>query len=239
MAKKWNVWDKGRWSLERTVRFDFMTRYILEHLLDWTDVRGRTIVELGAGTGRLSYRALQAGAAHATLVDSSSRAMLLAQRLFSDVDEGSYALKAEDILTHSTTASYDIALSSGTIEHFSGDNRRRIIHKHIEMASRECLIIHPGATLYALFFNNFPLSIWLYGYQKSFTKEEITTLAYEHPAVKSVDHKVFYPFYTVPLLHNSESVNRWIDSHAGGRWFGGLVLTRMTIKHDRGPAVSR
>jgi len=77
-----NVWDSGRWSRVTEVTIDFMTRYIIEHMLERVSFSGKTMIELGAGTGRLSYLALRYGAKKVTLIDSSRKAIELSKCLF-------------------------------------------------------------------------------------------------------------------------------------------------------------
>lgn len=224
-----NVWDRGIWALVKDIKFDFMTRYIMEHLLSSVDLKGKTVLELGSGTGRLSYLALKHGASKVALVDSSEKAIALSSRLFSSEKPESYEIHKANILDFSATDKFDVVISSGVIEHFKGRDRIRIIAAHLNNSRECCIIIHPSKTLYSSFFNNFFISKMLYGYQESFSDDEIDAILSSECSASYSDHSRFHLFYTVPLLHNREWLNRSIDSTAIGSGLGGLTLTRIRI----------
>jgi len=223
-----NVWDSGRWSGEDSANFDFMTRYIAEHIGAHLSFKGKRVLELGSGLGRLSYLMLSGGASHVTLVDSSRRAVEISRGLFSDIDKGRYSIIEGDLFSFDPKEKFDIVFSSGVIEHFKGDDRRRIVSRHIGLASSDALIIHPTDTLYALFFNNLPMAVSRYGYQRSFSVKEIDGCISAFNAGCRWTHDRFHPFYTVPLLHNLAPLNRMLDNILPGR-LGGLTLTHIKV----------
>jgi cyclopropane fatty-acyl-phospholipid synthase-like methyltransferase len=227
-AAERNVWDAGIWSLVRSARFDFMTRYIMEHILSAVSLRGKSVLELGAGTGRIAFLALRHGARKVTLVDSSDRAIALSRDLFRDEPADAYEIRKADILGFEAGGRHDVVVSSGVIEHFRGRDRERIIASHLENAAESSVIVHPTATRYAAFFNRFFLSRRLYGYQESFTEEEIDRYIARNPGVGTVRHVRFHPFYTVPGLHNFGWLNRYLDGRSCGARYGGLTLTHVT-----------
>ena len=53
-----NIWDSGRWKFVNEIKFDFMTKYIHEHISRCVSFENKTTIELGSGLGRLSYLAL-------------------------------------------------------------------------------------------------------------------------------------------------------------------------------------
>jgi len=224
-----NVWDSGRWRLQGNVRIDFMTRYIMEQVLAHVSIGDKTLLELGAGTGRLSYLALLLGAKRVVLVDSSTRAIALARQFFSAMPSGTYEIIHQDIHHVSPDLGQDIVLSSGTVEHFRGDARQNVIQKHMALAKSDCLIVHPSDTAYAKIFNIFPISVWLYGYQKAFSACELEQWSKLSPRVISIKHKRFQPFYTVPFLHNFEFANRWFDKQKWSAAYGGLTLSHVRL----------
>jgi len=206
-----NVWDKGRWSLSKEIKFDFMTKYIYEYISKYVSFKNKTALELGSGLGRLSYLASNDHAEKVTLIDSSSKALELSQKLFSNVPTEKYEIINAEIINLPSKHKADIVFSSGVIEHFKENERFEIIKKHIELAKEDCVIVHPTDNLYQRIFNKFPLSVKLYGYQKSFSDSEINKYIESFPEVKNYTHAKFHTFYTVPLLHNNEKINRFFD----------------------------
>jgi len=228
-----NVWDKGRWAGVEEASIDFMTRYIFEQMTSRFSFRDKRILELGCGTGRLSYLALKEGAAHVTLVDSSVKAAALARKLFSGENTASYSILHSDIFDFAPAERFDLVFSSGLIEHFKGEDRQRIISKHMELSGGECIIIHPTDTLYSALFNRFPPAVKLYGFQDCFSDLEMNSCLIKAPRVARYEHHRFHPFYTVPLLHNLEKVNRAWDRLGGSR-MGGLTLTLVKLAPVQG-----
>lgn len=222
------VWDHGRWSLTRAVRVDFMTRYIMEKMLAALPFEGLRTLELGCGTGRLSRLALDHGAHHVTLLDSSRRALELCRSHFHDAPADRFTIIDDDLIRWDAPAArFDLVFSSGLIEHFRGGERRAIIRRHLELSTRHVLIVHPADSLWAYFFSNNPVTRRLYGYQESFSTLELDS--YLDESVASVRHEPFYPFYTMPFLHGRE-FNRRLDAAGWNRRLGQLVLTRIVKK---------
>jgi len=216
-----NVWDTGRWAHETEAHVDFMTEYCFRTLCRQVDIKGKSILELGAGTGRLSYLCLQNGAAGATLVDSSDRAINLMRGLFRD--EARVSIVQDDILTYRSEKSHDIVLSSGVIEHFRMETRARLISQHVELA-RECaVILHPADSIYYRLFAALPLAKKWYGYQKSFSDEEMYACA-KLAGARIAFNERFYMFMTIPLLHNTRlNAIPWIERVA--RRYGIFQIT--------------
>ena len=227
MSEEDNVWDKGRWSFVKEVKFDFMTNYIFRHMQEAISIEGKTFVELGSGLGRLSYLLLKAGAKKVILVDSSSKAVSLTQQVFKGESPEGFELVQEDLFEYEPKEKIDVSFSSGVIEHFKDGTRFDIIKKHIDVAAECSLILHPTDTPYATFFNNFPVSIKLYGYQESFSDKEMDDYLDRLDKVKSHYHKRFHTFYTVPFLHNFGALNEFIDPMSSR--LGGFTLTKASL----------
>ena len=224
-----NVWDKGKWATIDKVGFDFMTKYIFEKMSCRFSFQHKRILELGCGTGRLSYLALKNGAASVTLVDSSIKAIALARGLFAKESPDSYNIIHSDIFEFTTSERYDLVFSSGLIEHFRDYDRPRIVEKHTDLSMSDCIFIHPTDTLYSAIFHRLPPVIRLYGYQQSFSDEVMSRYLKSNDRVYNFESIRFHPFYTVPLMHNFEVVNRFLDCIGYGKALGGLTLTSVKI----------
>jgi len=224
-----NVWDIGRWAAVDRVSYDFMTRYIFEKMSSRCSFQGKRILELGCGTGRLSYLALKNGATSVTLVDSSYKAISLARGLFIKEEADSYSIIHSDIFEFVPNEKYDLVFSAGLIEHFREDDRPRILRRHMDLSQAECIIIHPTDTMYSAIFNRLPQAIKLYGFQQSYSEEEICHYITSIVQVVNYDSIRFHPFYTVPMFHNLEVANRFFDRIGCGKVFGGLTLTYVQV----------
>jgi len=218
-----NVWDEGRWADVTEVTIDFMTRYIIEQILNVVSPKGKTVLELGSGTGRLSYLLLRHGAKKVTLLDSSKKALELTRGLFRDVPSEQWETVEAEILEFNPGKKYDIVFSSGVVEHFmTPETRAASIHKHLDLG-RECVILHPTDTIYNRLFCKFPPAVKLYGFEVPFSDEEMESYIAQRPEFSKPEHRRFHYFYCVPL-HNFSAANRFIDHTVLGRR-SGLTLT--------------
>ena len=234
-----NVWDRGRWAKVRAVEFDFMTRYIDEHLRRRVAPAGKTFVELGAGTGRLGHMFLAAGASKVTLVDSSEKAIALMGSLFKDEDPARYEIVRGDVLAFAPAEPFDVSFSSGLVEHFAGVDRPAIVRKHVALARESSIILHPSNRLYNRIFDRTPMARRRYGFAQTYAEAEIEEHLSGFGGPLHIEHERFHFFYTVPLLHNWELANRLCEkSFLGTRW-GGLCLTTIELAPSAPPSAPR
>lgn len=228
---QYNIWDEGRWKGVTEVTFDFTARNIFGHMTARVDPSGKTILELGAGTGRLSYLFLNNGAQHVTLIDSSEKAVALTRRLFEPIAPDRYKIILSDLFDFTLQESFDLVFSSGLIEHFQGGDRRRVVEAHLAYCRRDCLLLHPAHRLYNRLFDRTPMARRRYGFAQTYPEAELDAYLAGQPRVLSVHHHRFHPFYAVPFLHNRENINRWCAQIPFGRDWGGLCLTHIVLSH--------
>lgn len=224
-----NVWDEGRWAAVTDVTIDFMTEYIIEKILACVSPRGKTTVELGSGTGRLSYLLLKNGARKVTMVDSSKKAISLTKNLFRNEHPDSYDVVESDLMEFDASGKFDISFSSGVIEHFRATDRRDVIQKHVDAAKSDSIILHPSNTLYQRLFSVFPPAVKLYGFARPYSIAEMDSYIESIKNVSDFSHEQFYSFYSVPLLHNRKKLNKLVDSTALGKLWGGFILTHLAL----------
>lgn len=99
-------------------------------LLSGLDLKNRSIIELGGGSGQLASLVGRQCQAAVTLIDNSRRAIEFSRKfkisglnyLFGDMFE----LKGN----------YDLVLSDGLVEHFRGDKLAKVIRLHIELVKK-------------------------------------------------------------------------------------------------------
>ena len=228
-APEHNVWDQGRWAGVEVVDIDFMTRYIIERLTGQRDLTGKHLLELGSGTGRLSYLLLQAGAASVTLVDNSRKALELSTQLFENVAPERFEIVDADVFDYEAAKPIDVVFSSGLIEHFQDDPRQKIIDVHLRQARESVLLLHPSNRLYNRLFDVTPMAKKRYGFARTFSEAELDERIRVTQPEASIQHQRFHLAYTVPLLHNWEALNRAVTGTAIERAWGGLCLTHVGL----------
>jgi 2-polyprenyl-3-methyl-5-hydroxy-6-metoxy-1,4-benzoquinol methylase len=224
-----NVWDTGRWANEREVNFDYMTHNIFKKIKNKIKIKNRNFLELGSGLGRLSYLLKKSYAKKITLIDNSKKAINISENFFKSKKITNFKIIKKDILRYNKSEKYDVVFSSGVVEHFKGRERFLIIKKHLDFCKKDCLIIHPSDNLYNRLFNNFPLAIKLYGYQKSFSENEIEKYLKKFKKIKKIEHEKFHFFYTVPILHNIKWLNNFIEKFKFFKKISGLTLTHAKL----------
>ncbi len=139
---------------------------------------GLRTIELGSGRGDLSALLAQRGA-RVTLLDTSDRALAQARHRFDRM-----SLKAEfvqaDMLGGLDPASepFDVALSSGVIEHFTNQNRTRAVRAHYDMLRRGGAAIisvpHAWCIPYRLWKTYLELrGCWPYGLEIPYSRPEL------------------------------------------------------------------
>lgn len=102
---------------------------------------GLRTIELGSGRGDLSVLLAEEGA-EVTLLDANAAALESAARRFAGL--GLRARFVQDDLREvgvTTLPSFDVALSIGVIEHFSGPQRTRVLRAHYDTIHRHGLAV--------------------------------------------------------------------------------------------------
>jgi SAM-dependent methyltransferase len=146
-------------------------------------VAGLKTVELGSGRGDLSALLARHGA-NVTLVDTSKKGLAQAARRFERL-KLSASFKHADMLSalSSDSGGFDVALSSGVIEHFKGADRTRSVGAHFDILrpGGMALISVPNAWCppYRLWKCYLELrGWWPYGVEIPYTPRELVRLAY-------------------------------------------------------------
>jgi len=147
-------------------------------------VQGLRTIELGSGRGDLSALLAEAGA-EVTLLDTSERALDQARKRF-DRLKLSARFEQGDLLSppNHLRGSFDVALSSGVIEHFKDDMRTRAIQAHADVLNRHglCIISVPNAWCPPYRVWKFYLELrgwWPYGFERPYTRREMLRRAKE------------------------------------------------------------
>lgn len=188
------VWDR-LWRHEPTGERDDALLAREERLERWAMIverlesafgglEGLKTIELGSGRGDLSVLLARRGA-HVTLFDASDRALDQARRRFDRLGlparfERGDMLGALD----EQRDRFDVALSSGVIEHFRDGDRTRVIraHRDVLRVSGMAIISVPNAWCLPYRLWKFYLEIrgcWPYGMEIPYSRREMLARASE------------------------------------------------------------
>ena len=145
-------------------------------------IRGLRTIEMGSGRGDLSVLLARSGA-DVTLLDQSAKALDEARRRFDRVglDAGR---QSGDILgkLDRWSGRFDVSLSSGVIEHFTGSDRLRVVRAHLDVLKPGGLAIisvpHSRCPPYRLWKAYLQIRRWWpYGVEIPYSRREIASLA--------------------------------------------------------------
>ena len=136
-----NAWQTywERYSLDdinRIISYKTEIYELYDRLLG--DVSGKTALEIGGGTGRISLHLAKKGA-KVTLLDSSPTARQIQKQYFEAFDQP-YTDLDGDFVTYTFDKTYDVIHSEGFLEHFDPDERRGLVQKMLSL-------LNPGGLL--------------------------------------------------------------------------------------------
>lgn len=149
MTKEWKkVWKEREKKLLKKIlsKAHLEGRYEVLRLYDslLEGIEGKSFLEIGAGTGRISLLLALRGA-RVTLLDNSRAAIRLQKKLFKKWNvSGRFVLA--DAFDVDIENEFDVVHSDGLIEHFSRPKRKLLLRKHIQAArgGGKVLIIVPN-----------------------------------------------------------------------------------------------
>lgn len=187
------VWDQ-LWSYQPTdVRDDELLtreraskrwRITLERLKrTFGEVKGLRTIELGSGRGDLSVLLAQAGAS-VTLLDSSQRALDQARARFDRLGLTARFQIGDLFAADAEDREFDVALSSGVIEHFRDKQRTAAIQAHRAVIHKNGMVVisvpNAGCPPYRIWKAWLTLrGSWPYGYEAPYSRHEIARRARE------------------------------------------------------------
>lgn len=133
-----NVWknpptpEQDRYELaveESSIRWQRIEQIVRTHL---GGIEGRRVIEIGAGAGTNAALMAKRGA-QVTLLDYSERALVRARDFFANNDLRCELVQANALaLLPQLCAQFDIAMSFGLAEHFTGTDRVQIFQSHLD-----------------------------------------------------------------------------------------------------------
>jgi len=172
MTKVWNsLWDNYKnipteqimnEPAGKTQREEFA-----ELLMNHFDLKGKTILEVGTGTGQYSIELAKHGAI-CTGIDLEQGSIDLAKRIANDVEAENYSFVQSDVFN--VTNNYDIVFSMGTVEHFNQDEIIAMFRKMAEIADYVVVgVPYSGSHAY-MFAKEISMAMdtWEYGVENDF-----------------------------------------------------------------------
>ena len=150
--------------------------FFYKKLLEGYDFRGKSVLEIGCGTGINSVFMARAGA-NVTFLDSSREALQIVKKA---LDEFSLKgeLVCENAFNHGFRNEFDIVHSEGVIEHFIGEYRQQILDMHSVATKKggKVVVIVPNMKCAPYRIGKFlseKTGTWLYGNEYPYTQKEL------------------------------------------------------------------
>lgn len=171
---------------------------IREHLTKYFgNLAGLKSIELGCGLGKLSV-ILNTLGVETTLLDFNLTAIEGAKKVHEFFECNSKFIHSDALDVEHISDKFDISLSVGTAEHFTGENRRKYIFNHIRVLKPKGIAIIWAQHKYGLSFNamhflyNKFKRIPDYPYEEQFTKSEFENIFEELKRIYDIKYKIFY-----------------------------------------------
>ncbi len=240
-------WDRG-WAFHHApLRISYIYEQIFEEIIKNLDVKGKSILELGCGSGTISYLARLSGAADITLLDASSEALKIARQHFKSHENVTYI--------HSTIEEaqldkkFDIVWSSGVVEHFKNEELIRCVSRHKDFSKDKVCIIVPASPHYNDYLAKQQRHIQRWGYERPISKKRMADIFHKLDITISINRR-FCSLYAMDIASLSPFENRlvcglnrifedlkfykWLNARFKPfeRWVGGLLLTIGRVRHN-------
>jgi|CXWL01.1.fsa_nt_gi 2-polyprenyl-3-methyl-5-hydroxy-6-metoxy-1,4-benzoquinol methylase len=183
-------------------------------------LKGLRTIELGSGRGDISALLAQEGA-DVTLLDSSDRAIHQARARFERLGLSAEFRKGDLFTDSAAHDGYDVALSSGVIEHFRDDQRTHAVKSHRDaLHDRGMAIISvPNAHCppYRIWKAWLELrQCWPYGYEQPYSRRELIRRArkvgFQRTEVRGFAFRQALADQMMPLLTGRRTRTRTSDS---------------------------
>lgn len=246
-AKHWS--NLGATQRERVDEWDSLSEIVLQAMLkEIGDPVGKTLIEGGCGTGRISAELARRGA-HVTCLDITAEALDLARLNLKDYPTAEFVQGS--ILSMPRGKLYDIVWNSGVMEHFTVADQQKIVEEFLA-------VLKPGGKIVMLIPYSFCVPYRLAKFALEVTKK--------WPYGREIPYRTFagympkqgylYPEYTVsflpffmdffkfcpPLKRPCQALTRWVMRTWGGERFaridrvfsrllGGYLIVSV-VKHE-------
>jgi cyclopropane fatty-acyl-phospholipid synthase-like methyltransferase len=194
------VWEKCWLEYRRVTKpiekVSLFNKFIFHKVSNLISLKGLKTVELGAGSGELSWLMLKSGGAQrVTMVDYSEEAIQYSKKRWGKTSKASWV--HSNLFSHK--GEYDVAISAGLLEHFGEADREQVIKVHAALASKVIIVV-PAASSWNVRRMARPDVIRKYGWQEPLTKDEIEDL-FAKSGVSVLYNERFMPSYGLPAMN--------------------------------------
>ena len=170
--KVWiELWEKRKEHLNQYPLWNYNYELVYSILTTENVISaGRTFLEAGSGTGRLSLKLAESGA-KPVLLDISRKAIMFSKNLARAKDVEADFVVGSTFCLPFRSSSFDTVWSAGVIEHFAPEDQNTIVHESLRVLKNGAKLIIIVPNKKALIYNFFrvltmKIRTWPYGYEQ-------------------------------------------------------------------------
>lgn len=149
---------------------------VLRNLLPLTDLKGKRVLEIGAGTGRDSFTMTEYGALVVQL-DYAEASLRILKRLAEEMKVESHIVAGDGFRMPFRDATFDIVFHQGLLEHFRRPEADRLLKENIRVLKRGGLLLVDVPQRYHIYTLAKHVLIaanrWFAGWERSFSVSEL------------------------------------------------------------------
>jgi ubiquinone/menaquinone biosynthesis C-methylase UbiE len=184
----WNKVEKRLGSLD-SVYSVHLKKYF--KILESLELKAPKILELGAGTGKISSELLKRYGGEAVLVDNNDRAFSLHESFIKDCNNIKYV--KNDFFNSGIEDKFDLVFSDGLLEHFSDKSRILNLHKSFLKPEGKILIFALNDNLFTKFLERVEKKM---GYSEPISLKECVKLC-ETTGLKIINKTEYFLVYGI------------------------------------------
>lgn len=169
-----------------------------------SNLKGKSIVETGSGSGRVSLRLAKEGA-DVTLIDCSTEALASSKRMFKRCKLNGTFIKADISRLPFRECIFDILWSSGVLEHFVHKQIDGIIDDSLRTVKKggRLVVIVPNKN--ALVYNlsrilDMKLGRWRFGYEEPLSANDLNSFHLKPTIRRSAGFFYQIYFFSIPYV---------------------------------------
>jgi ubiquinone/menaquinone biosynthesis C-methylase UbiE len=172
-----------------------------------SDRTGKTLLETGSGTGRISLRLAKEGA-NVILLDISRDALESSKRMFKNcMLQGNFIIADVSCLPFRDSI-LDVVWSSGVLEHFSLSQMDAIIGKFMNVTRKHGKLVIIVPNKHAFFYNisrllDMKTGRWQWGYEEPLTSKDLKHLRIKPIVTRSAGFVYQFNFLSFPFIDST------------------------------------
>jgi ubiquinone/menaquinone biosynthesis C-methylase UbiE len=144
-----------------------------------TDLRGKKVLEVGAGTGRDSFPLIEMGA-EVYQLDYSINSLMIMKRIAEEKHLRVFILGGDTFQLPFANETFDIVFHQGLLEHFRPGKAEALLHENIRILKRGGLLLVDVPQRYHIYtlIKHFLIAInkWFAGWEREFSRNELNEM---------------------------------------------------------------